>query len=391
MTSSIEMQLNPYPWYAQMQAANPVVFSPSHDAYLVFGYEEVRQVFRDYQTFSSAVYHGLSEKLADAFENQLQGIDPPRHTKLRALVSHAFTQREIAELEPNFRAIAEQLADEMMKRQDPDFVRDFAVPYPIAVIAEMIGIPEEDLERFKYWSDVIVEISHRLLTGAEELPEHGNIFLEMSSYFEALIVERRRNPKNDLASRLAVAEIEGARLSDFDAANFCLILLVAGNETTTNLLANAVRTFAEHPDQWQLLRSNPSLVPQAIEEVLRFRAPVQLMMRVATQDAVVGGTTIEAGKRVILFMGAANRDPKKFDDPDTFTITRTASPHTSFGHGIHTCLGAPLARLESAIALEVLLQRVEQIRIAPTGDALQPLTAFNLLGLKRLALDFSNG
>lgn len=391
MTSSIEMQLNPYPWYAQMQAANPVVFSPTHDAYLVFGFEEVRQVFRDHQTFSSAVYHGLSEKLADAFENQLQGIDPPRHTKLRALVSHAFTQREIAELEPNFRAIAEQLADEMMKKQDPDFVRDFAVPYPIAVIAEMIGIPEEDLDRFKNWSDVIVEISHRLLTGAEELPEHGDIFLEMSSYFEALIVERRLSPQNDLASRLAVAEIEGSRLSDFDAANFCLILLVAGNETTTNLLSNAVRTFAEHPDQWRLLRSNPSLIPQAIEEVLRYRAPVQLMMRVAKQDAVVGGTTIEAGKRVILFMGAANRDPKKFDDPDTFAITRAPGPHTSFGHGIHTCLGAPLARLESAIALEALLQRIEQIRIPATGDALQPLTAFNLLGLKRLALDFGNG
>jgi len=379
------LRLDPYPWYAEMLKA-PVAFNPQFGAYLVFRYEEVRRVFNDPHTFSSAVFDGLSENLA--FDNQLQAIDPPRHTQLRALAAHAFTPRAVAELEPRIREIAGKLLDQAENREQFDFVRDFAIPLPVSVIAEMLGVPEEDHPMFKRWSDIVVEISERLLTGVtEELPEHVTAFRDMQAYFQKMIHERREQPQNDLISRLAAAEIEGRQLTDLEASNFCLLLLVAGNETTTNLLTNVIRTFAEHPEQWEMLRENEKLISRAVEEVLRYRTSVQLMYRIATLDVELGGAHIKAGERVVVFMGAANRDPAKYENPNTFDITRAPSPHTSFGHGIHQCLGAPLARLEATVALQVLTARMTKPRI-PAEAELEPLTSFNILGLKRLPLQW---
>lgn len=385
MSDQMDLRLEPYPWYTEMLKA-PVAYNPQYGAYLIFRYEEVRKVFSDPQTFSSAVFDGLSEELA--FDSQITAMDPPRHTQLRSLASHAFTPKAVADLEPRIREIAERLIDSVAGREEFDFVRDFAVPLPVSVIAEMLGVPEEDHAVFKIWSDLIVEMSERLLTGAEELPEHIAVYGEMKEYFRRLLSERRENPRNDLISRLAVAEVDGQRLTELEASNFCLILLVAGNETTTNLLTNAIRTFAEYPEQWEMLRSNPELIPQAVEEVFRFRTSVQLMYRIAKQDAEIGGAHIKAGERVIVFMGAANRDPKKYENPNAFDITRAPSPHTSFGHGIHYCLGAPLARMEVAIALQVLTARIGKLHI-PEGAVLKPLNNFNMLGLQRLPLKFA--
>ncbi|AFH63325.2 cytochrome P450 [Paenibacillus caseinilyticus] len=363
---------------------SPIVYSEPFGAYLVFRYDDVRSVFQDYKTFSSALYDGLSTELT--FDNQIQGMDPPRHTQLRALAAHAFTPKAVADLEPRIREIADYLIDAMLAGQDIDFVQQFAVPFPVRVIAEMLGVPEEDFDRFKVWSDIIVEISERLLTGqTEELPEHVAAYKEMKQYFQTMIHQRRAEPRNDLISRLAAAEVDGQQLTDLEAINFCLILLVAGNETTTNLITNLIRTFAEHPKQWKLLRQRRDLIPQAVEEVMRYRTPVQLMFRLVTQETEISGTKLKAGDRVVLYLGAANRDPAKFERPDTFDITRPASPHLTFGHGIHFCLGAPLARLETSIALQVLLDQLDAFEIPP-AEALEPLTSFNILGLRKLPI-----
>ncbi|MGF7036219.1 cytochrome P450 [Paenibacillus mucilaginosus] len=384
MSASTDLRLNPYPWYQEMLQHSPIVYSEPFGAYLVFRYDDVRSVFQDYKTFSSALYDGLSTELT--FDNQIQGMDPPRHTQLRALAAHAFTPKAVADLEPRIREIADDLIDAMLAGQDIDFVKQFAVPFPVRVIAEMLGVPEEDLDRFKVWSDIIVEISERLLTGqTEELPEHVAAYKEMKQYFESMINQRRAEPRNDLISRLAAAEVDGQQLTDLEAINFSLILLVAGNETTTNLITNLIRTFAEHPKQWKLLRQRRDLIPQAVEEVMRYRTPVQLMFRLVTQETEISGTKLKAGDRVVLYLGAANRDPAKFERPDTFDITRPASPHLTFGHGIHFCLGAPLARLETSIALQVLLDRLDAFEIPP-AEALEPLTSFNILGLRKLPL-----
>lgn len=292
----------------------------------------------------------------------------------------------MADLEPRIREITEKLIDQVIDLDEFDFVRDFSIPLPVSVIAEMLGVPEEDHADFKTWSDIIVEISERLLTGATELlPEQIAANRRMKEYFRRLVAERRENPENDLISRLALAEVEGQRLSEFEASNFCTLLMAAGNETTTNLLSNAIRTFAEYPDQWEMLRSNPTLIPKAVEEVFRFRPSVQLEYRLVKQDVEIGGVRIPAGERVAVFMGAANRDPEKFEHPNVFDITRTPSPHMSFGHGIHYCLGAPLARMEVAIALQALTARIGKLHI-PAGAVLEPLNNFIIMGLQRLPL-----
>lgn len=385
MSDQPDLRLDPYPWYTSMLENNPVHYSPEFGAFLVFRADDARKVFGDHHTFSSAIFDGLSTDLP--FDNQLTGMDPPKHTQLRALAAHAFTPKAVQELEPRIQTIVDRYLDEMLSRKDIDFVRDFAVPYPIEVIAEMLGVPEEDRARFKHWSDVMVEISERLLTGqTESLPEHIEAYNHMLGYFAELLRKRRSEPKGDLVSRLALAEVEGQRLSDTDGSNFCGLLMVAGNETATNLLSNAMRTFAEHPDQWELLRRNPELIPQAVEEVMRYRTSVQLMFRVVTKDAEIGGVKMKAGDRVGVFLGAANRDPAKYESPNTFDITRPAGSHLTFGHGIHFCLGAPLARMEMTLGLKAMIQRIRSFRI-PTGGQLEPLPSFNLLGLKKLPLE----
>lgn len=382
MRNERDLRLDPYPWYEEMLQA-PVTFNPQLGAYMVFRYEEVRHVFGDPETYSSAIYDGLSEELA--FDNQIQGMDPPRHTQLRSLVTQAFTPKAIAEYEPKIHKIAHDLLDQTKDLDEFDFVQQFAVPFPIAIISDILGVPEEDRGMFKEWSDLIAVISERLLTGLKDDPEHIAAYGEMKAYFQRMLEDRRANPRNDLMSSLAVAEVEGRRLTPLEASNFCLILLVAGNETTTNLLVNTVRTFAEHPEQWELLRKNHQLIPKAVEEVLRYRTSVQLMFRLVKKEAELGGVRMKPGDRVMLYLGAASRDPAKYDRPNVFDITRTPAPHLSFGHGIHQCLGAPLARMEVAAALQAMTTRIEKL-IIPDGAELVPLNHFNMLGLQKLPM-----
>lgn len=383
MNLELDLRLDPYPMYAEMRKA-PITFNPQFGAWTLFRYEDVRQVLNDHLTFSSSLFEGLS--LETVVENSIQVMDPPRHTKLRALASFAFTPKAVAELQPRIREIAAELLDLALEEEEFDFVREFAIPFPVAVIAEMLGVPVEDRHRFKRWSDRMTESAERLLVGQmEELNVHVEAFREMRAYFLELIQARRAEPREDLITRLALAEIDGQRLTDAEAVDFCLLLMAAGNETTTNLLANGMRSFLESPEQWESLRQQPDLITQAIEEIFRFRAPAQCVFRVAKVDTTIGGQAIKAGERVAVFMGSANRDEAKFPDPERFDITRPVNAHLALGHGIHFCLGAPLARMEVRIALEELVKRLSSFRLAE-GARLEPLATFVVFGLRSLRL-----
>ena len=259
-----------------------------------------------------------------------------------------------------------------------DIIDDLSYPLPVIVIAEMLGIPQEDRERFKVWSDAVVGATHS---------ERGDPQAEMSEYFLDMIQQRRREPEDDLISALLDAQIDGQHLNQRELLGFCILLLVAGNETTTNLIGNALLCFDEHPEVMEQLRSEPELVPGAIEEVLRYRSPVQFMYRRAVADITIRDQEIRTGQMVLAWIGSANRDEAQFPDPDRFDIRRTPNRHIAFGHGIHFCLGAPLARLEAKIALTILLERLHEIKRVP--DIPLEATGSNVVyGVKHLPITF---
>lgn len=381
---SDDMRRNPYPAYEHLRGAAPVLHVPAFDAWLVFDYEGVKRLLSDHDTFSSAVH---------APENWFLFSDPPQHTRLRALIAKAFTPRSVADLESRIRALSRELLDRVIERGEMDLAADFAVPLPMLVIAAMLGIPGEDLQRYKRWSDEILKLSYSLFRGEDEtraVAEFRAATAEMRAYLPGLLAQRRADPEDDLLTRLALAEVNGERLTDEEILGFFQLLLVGGQETTANLINNAVLCFVEHPDQLERLRQSPNLLPSAIEEVLRYRAPLQWVMRTPKRDTPMHGQTIPAGKVVLAVIGSANHDPKQFPDAGRFDITRDPNPHLAFGHGLHFCLGAPLARMEARIALSDLLSRVQGFRLA-SADPWEPRRALHVHGPARLPIRFEPG
>ncbi|HEY3364486.1 MAG TPA: cytochrome P450 [Symbiobacteriaceae bacterium] len=380
-----EIRLNPYPMYAMMRASGGMLHLEEYNLWNVFRYDDVKTVLADHTRFSSSQMgdgHLLSRSLIST--------DPPRHTQLRGLINKVFTPKAIAALEPRIAALTGELLDRVAGKGALDLVGDLGAPLPVMVIAEMLGIPTDDRAQFRHWSDQMVAAADEVLTGARAAgPAHASTLAmqEMSAYFREILTRRRASPENDLISSLLAAEIEGERLSEDDLLNFCWLLLVAGNETTTNLLSNAILTFLEHPDALARLRAEPERIPQAIEEVLRYRSPVQAMFRVATTDVEMAGQVIPRGARVIAWIGSANRDETVFPDPDRFDIGRDPNPHIAFGQGIHFCLGAPLARLEARVALGAILERLQDLERADT-EPLEPVAGFIVHGVTRLPLQF---
>jgi cytochrome P450 len=381
---SDDMRRNPFPAYDQLREAAPVLHVPSFGAWLVFDYEGVRRVLSDHDAFSSAV---------PAPDNWFTFSDPPRHTRLRALINRAFTPRSVAGLEPRIRALSCQLLDEVIERGEMDLAADFAVPLPMMVIAQLLGIPAGDLPRYKRWSDEILKLSYSLLGGADEVravDDFRAVTAEMRAYMPELLAPRRAAPQDDLLTRLVEAEVDGERLTDEEILGFFQLLLVAGQETTTNLINNAVLCLAEHPDQLARLRATPDLLPGAIEEVLRYRSPLQWVMRTPRRDVEMHGQVIPAGALVLPMIGSANRDPRQFPDAGRFDISRDPNPHLAFGHGLHACLGAPLARLEARIALAHFLERVKDFELA-SADPWPPRQALHVHGPARLPIRFQPG
>jgi Cytochrome P450 len=385
---SNETRRNPFPWYDQVRAVAPVFHEPTSDRWLLFDYESVKRALTDHEAFSSAVTAPTSPP-----GRWLLFSDPPRHDTLRALIMRAFTPRAVTRLEPRIAELAHTLLDACVERDEVELLSEFSVPLPLMVIAEMLGAPVADWPRFRKWSDVIMTLIFTLSGGeASERAILGfrAVHAEMQAYLEALADERRAAPRDDLLSGLVHAEVEGDRLSNDDLLGIFQLLLLAGHETSTNLINNAVLSLLEHPDELHRLQSHPELVPSAVEEVLRFRSPVQAMFRVTTREVQMRTAVIPSGRLVIAMIGSANRDPLQFANANRFDVTRQPNPHIAFGHGIHFCLGAPLARLEARIALGALLSHVGTIELAGS-EPWEPRAAFHVHGPARLPVRLSAG
>jgi cytochrome P450 len=385
---SEEMRRNPYPAYDRLRQATPVFHDPQSDLWMIFDYDGVKRALYDHDTFSSRAAPPGGGAL-----DWLLFFDPPRHTKLRALISRAFTPASVAALEPRIRELSREFLDETIERGEMDLAADFAVPLPMRVIAEMLGIPAMDRPRFGRWNDVVLGMIYTV-TGGEEaaraVGEFAAATAEMNDYLMSLLDQRRAAPRDDLLTRLAVAEVEGERLTGKEILSFFQLLLVAGSETTTNLIGNAILCLLEHPGQLARLQSAPGLLPSAIEEVLRYRSPLQAAFRQTRREVEVHGTMIPAGKLVLAMIGSANRDARQFPDAERFDVGRDPNPHLAFGHGPHFCLGAPLARLEARVALLDLLGRLRGLEM-DSAQPWEPRKAFHVHGPSRLPIRFNPG
>ncbi|KYG08141.1 cytochrome [Sorangium cellulosum] len=383
-----EMRRDPYPLYEQMRSSSPALHIAPFDLWMIFDYDGVKRALTDHDAFSSAVTPPTGKA-----PEWIVFSDPPRHTKLRGIVQRAFTPRSIAGLEPRIRELSRELLDQRIEHGTMDLAADYAGPLPTMVIAEMIGIPAEDRARFMRWSEAIVNLSHTLSGGEEAarvVSEHAAVKEEMKAYVAELLEARRRAPEDDLLTRLVEAEVDGERLNEDELLNFFQFLLAAGTETTTNLIDNAILCLLESPSELARVRAAPDLVPSAIEEVLRYRSPLQMVFRETRRAVEVHGQTILAGKLVLPVIGSANRDSRQFRDPGRFDVARDPNPHVGFGHGIHFCIGASLARLEARIALPDLLTRLRGLALA-SEEPWEPRKALIVHGPARLPVCFEPG
>ena len=362
-----EMAQDPYPTYAKLRARDPVHRSRLMNAWVFTRYADVDAVLRDHRRFSSdprkrTAARRQQASLPSVEEPSMLFLDPPDHTRLRALVNKAFTPRAVAALEPRIREIMTTLLDAVDDPSAFDLMKTVAKPLPVIVIAEMLGIPPEDRAQFAVWSDQRARILEPTLTpGERETAEAAMRALD--EYLRPIISERRDAPRDDIISALAQAEEAGDKLTEREVLVMLRLLLVAGNETTTNLIGNGVLALLRHPDQLAALRGDAALVPSAVEELLRFDSPVQVDLRSALDDCDVNGFRVRRGDNVVTLLGAANRDPDRFPAPDRLDVRRAEQNHLAFGRGIHHCLGAPLARLEGRVVLEALLERFRSIRL----------------------------
>lgn len=368
-------QWNPDPrhfWLTGRQPTELVDRNPQTGVWRVYGYPESVKVLADPKTFSSNTGR-MADMEVKFLEGNLLEMDPPDHGKLRKVVNHAFGHKVVADLEPRVVALTHELLDAVAGEDKVELIRDLAYPLPVIVIAELLGIPASDRHLFKQWVDEMTEQAHEYshIESDEEQEQILKHAMEQMQHFVDYMSEhaahRRRKPSNDLLGTLVEAEVDGRRLTDTEVANFANVLLVNGHITTTMVLGNAVLCLEAHPDTREEVRADRTKVPAAIEESMRYLTPFPEMGRVTNVETTVADKVIPADQMVAVCLGAANRDPRQFPRPDVFDITRDPNPHLTFGRGIHFCVGAPLARLESRVVLNVLLDRFPNLRVDP-GD-----------------------
>ena len=364
---------DPHPVYRALREKDPVHRSRLMGGWVFSHYADVRELLGD-DRVSSDMRHSnqwpriqkaqlRAGRTAEELEHPtMLNSDPPRHTRLRGLVNKAFTPRAVRALEPRMLEIVTELLDAKASQGEIDVIADLAYPLPVTVIAEMLGVPTEDQERFKHWSDEAVRSLGS--QSMEDLRASLRAVRELNEYLGPIVAERRREPREDLLSGLIAAEAEGDRLSEDEIYQTVTLLLVAGNETTTKLIGNGMLALLRHPEQLQRLRQNPELIDSAVDELLRWDGPVHVTGRTAVEDFSFRGVEIRKGSMNMLAIAAANRDPAQFADPEQLDIGRSDNNHLSFGHGIHFCLGSALARMEARIAIAGLVERYPEMKLA---------------------------
>jgi cytochrome P450 len=362
---------DPYAVYAELRAAGPVHpidFPPGATAFLVVDHEHGRAALNDPRLSKDSAYSAVPVNGEMFFGGTMLAMDPPDHTRMRGLVAKAFTARRVERLRPRVEEIAGGLLDGIAARGEADLIEDLAVPLPIQVICEMLGVPASDRARFREWTAVLTVPA---LT-AEAREHRREVARAFTGYLREVIAERRARPEDDLVSALIAARDGDAALTEAEMVISVALLLVAGHETTVNLIGNGVLALLRAPDQSELLRARPELLPSAIEELLRFDGPLErASQRIALEDMEIAGTPIPKGAWVHVSLGAAGRDPAVFESPDRLDVTRAPKRHVAFGHGIHFCLGAPLARLEGQIAIGGLLDRFPGLALAVPPEDLR--------------------
>jgi cytochrome P450 len=387
---------DPYPTYRRLRNESPVHQSPF--GLVLSRYADCSALLRDARVSSdqnnadiSSVMFGAEDAPtveAESGAKPFLFMDPPDHTRLRGLVNKAFTPRVVEHLRDRVQQIVDELIGSAAAKGEIEVIEDLAYPLPVRVICEMLGVPPEDHETFRGWShDVARGLDPDFVLPADFRERRQRTFDQLREYFVGLIAQRRAEPRDDLISALIAAEEQGQVMSEEELVTTCGLLLIAGHETTVNLIANGTLALLRHPHQLRRLRDDPSLIRTAVEEVLRFDPPVQMTARIALEDIDVGGTTFRKGQLAILLLAAANRDEAQFSDPETFDIGREDNRHLAFGMGIHFCVGAPLARVEGQIALGAIARRLKDPQLMLENPAYKENLV--LRGLEALPVRFS--
>ena len=391
-----EFRENPYPFYHRLRSADPVHWNEFTGRWILTRYRDCVAVLRDSARFSADPnsWSGFAEFLAaqggpgPMVQMQTKWMllkDPPDHTRLRTLVTKAFTPRVAEGMRPRVQAIVDHLLDEVQAGGRMDLIATLAFPLPTIVICEMLGVPAADGERFQGWARDLARSLDPILT-PEIIAAADQATVAFLDYFRLLVAKRRQDPQNDLLSGLIAAEEQGDHLSEDELLATAILLLGAGHETTMNLIGNGTLALLRNPDQLAKLKSDPTLIQNTVEELRRYDGSVQMTARTALVDVELGGKVIQKGVQAITVLGAANRDPEQFPDPDRLDITRQDNRHIVFGYGIHHCLGAPLARVEGQVAITTLLRRMPNLRL--TGEPLEWRETVTLRGLKALPVAF---
>jgi cytochrome P450 len=395
--ASPEFKANPFPYYKRLRDESPVhrVALPGHQsAWLVTRYDDVVAVLKDERFVKEGLRVMTPEQIAKLpwmpsmfkpLSRNMLDVDPPDHTRLRTLVQQAFSPRLVEGMRGRVAELADELLSKAARRGKMDLIGEYALPIPTTIIAEMLGIPVGDRHKFHRWSSAILQAT----AGISLFRALPPVFFFLR-YLRKLVKSRRKNPRDDLSTALVQAHGANESLSDDELLSMIFLLIIAGHETTVNLIASGMLALMEHPDQLELLRSNPALIKSAVEELLRFSAPVETATeRFALEDVELGGVKISKGEAVFAAIASANRDERQFANPDVLDITREPNKHLAFGQGIHFCLGASLARLEAQVAIALLLERTSDLRLAVEPEALTWRSGLVLRGLKSLPVKFT--